>query len=192
MEKVSFEQIEQFLEGSDPQQYIIGIESSYSENLVYLIINDPETGKRIEPHKFKPFVWVKEEVVKRLYGGNSRKIQEVAKKYNISFKKLRTLTEDGDEPERMANGYKYLVTITGHGYSKLQEFFRNGGVDARHEDDKKLFTSFFRASNIRNLPGTGLGLVVVKYFLDLHKGYIDVASKLNEGSSFIISIPTTL
>ena len=142
MEKVSFEQIEQFLEGSDPQQYIVGIESSYSENLVYLIINDPETGKRIEPHKFKPFVWVKEEVVKRLYGGNRRKIQEVAKKNNIRFKKLRTLTDDGDEPERMANGYKYLVTITGHGYSKLQEFFRNGGVDARHEDNKKLFTSF--------------------------------------------------
>lgn len=142
MEKVSFEQIEQFLEGSDPQQYIVGIESSYSENLVYLIINDPETGKRIEPHKFKPFVWVKEEVVKRLYGGNRRKIQEVAKKNNIRFKKLRTLTEDGEEPERMANGYKYLVTINGHGYSKLQEFFRNGGVDARHEDNKKLFTSF--------------------------------------------------
>jgi len=142
MEKVSFEQIEQFLEGSDPQQYIVGIESSYSENLVYLIINDPETGKRIEPHKFKPFVWVKEEVVKRLYGGNRRKIQEVAKKYNIRFKKLRTLTEDGDEPERMANGYKYIVTITGSGYSKLQEFFKLGNVDPRHEDNKKLFTSF--------------------------------------------------
>ena len=40
MEKVNFEQIEQFLEGSDPQQYIVGIESSYSENLVYLIINN--------------------------------------------------------------------------------------------------------------------------------------------------------
>lgn len=66
------------------------------------------------------------------------------------------------------------------------------GIGIPHEDLEKLFTSFFRASNIRNLPGTGLGLVVVKYFLDLHKGYIDVASKVNEGSSFIISIPTTL
>jgi PAS domain S-box-containing protein len=66
------------------------------------------------------------------------------------------------------------------------------GIGIPDEDLEKLFTSFFRASNIRNLPGTGLGLVVVKYFLDLHKGYIDVASKLNEGSSFIISIPTTL
>ena len=55
-----------------------------------------------------------------------------------------------------------------------------------------LFTSFFRASNIRNLPGTGLGLVVVKYFLDLHKGHIDVRSVVNQGSSFIITIPTTL
>lgn len=142
MEKLSFEEIEQFLEGSDPQQYIVGIESSYSENLVYLIINDPETGKRIEPHKFKPFLWVKNEVVKRLFNGDKRRLQEVAKKNNIRFKKLRTLDDNGDEPERMSNGYKYLVTINGQGYSALQDFFRHGGVDPRHEDNRKLFTAF--------------------------------------------------
>ena len=53
---VSFEIIEQFLEGKDPQKYIIGIESSYRDNTVDLIINDPETGKRIEKHSYKPFV----------------------------------------------------------------------------------------------------------------------------------------
>lgn len=66
------------------------------------------------------------------------------------------------------------------------------GIGIPTEDLQKLFTSFFRASNIRNLPGTGLGLVVVKYFLDLHKGSIDVRSKVNEGSSFIITLPTNL
>lgn len=142
IEKVSFEVIEQFLEGSDSQEYIVGIESSYSENIVYLIINDPETGKRIEKHKFKPFMWVKEEVLKRIYGGNRRKIQEISRKNNINFKKLRTLDDNGDEPERMSNGYKYLVTVTGQGYSVLQDFFRNGGVDPRHEDNRKLFTAF--------------------------------------------------
>lgn len=66
------------------------------------------------------------------------------------------------------------------------------GIGIPPNDIEKLFTSFFRASNIRNLPGTGLGLVVVKYFLDLHSGHIDVFSKLNEGSSFVLTLPTTL
>ncbi len=124
MGKVSFDVIEKFLEGNDPQKYIVGIETTYSDNFVYLIINDPDTGKRIEKHKFKPFLWVKAEAIKRLFNGDRRKRQEVSKKYNITFKTMQTLTDDGEEPERMVNGYKYLVTINGHGYDKLQDFFR--------------------------------------------------------------------
>lgn len=36
---------------------------------------------------------------------------------------------------------------------------------------------------------TGLGLSIIKYFVDLHSGVIDVESKPNEGTEFIISIP---
>ena len=57
-QKVSFEEIEEFLEGRDPQKYIVSIEASYHENFVSLIINDPDTGKRIEQHSFQPFVWL--------------------------------------------------------------------------------------------------------------------------------------
>ncbi len=69
---------------------------------------------------------------------------------------------------------------------------RDYGIGIPEKDQTKLFTSFFRASNISNLPGTGLGLVVVKYFLDLHGGFIDVKSTQNKGSSFLIKIPTNL
>jgi len=66
------------------------------------------------------------------------------------------------------------------------------GIGIPQKDQVKLFTSFFRASNISNLPGTGLGLVVVKYFLDLHNGTIIVNSTENNGSSFLITIPSNL
>ncbi len=66
------------------------------------------------------------------------------------------------------------------------------GIGIPQKDQAKLFTSFFRASNIVNLPGTGLGLVVVKYFLDLHNGSIQVNSIENSGSSFLITIPSNL
>lgn len=79
-----------------------------------------------------------------------------------------------------------------HRDSFIKIEIKDYGIGIPPEDLEKLFTSFFRASNIRNLPGTGLGLVVVKYFLDLHKGHIDVRSVINQGSSFIITIPTTL
>ncbi len=69
---------------------------------------------------------------------------------------------------------------------------RDYGIGIPEKDQAKLFTSFFRASNISNLPGTGLGLVVVKYFLDLHGGTIDVKSTQNKGSSFLIKIPSNL
>ena len=79
-----------------------------------------------------------------------------------------------------------------HRESFIKIEIKDYGIGIPPEDIEKLFTSFFRASNIRKLPGTGLGLVVVKYFLDLHKGHIDVKSKINQGTSFIITIPTTL
>lgn len=88
---------------------------------------------------------------------------------------------------------KKLIDVNvDHRESFIKIEIKDYGIGIPAEDLEKLFTSFFRASNIRNLPGTGLGLVVVKYFLDLHKGHIDVKSKINEGSSFIITIPTTL
>ncbi len=69
---------------------------------------------------------------------------------------------------------------------------RDYGIGIPEKDQSKLFTSFFRASNIGNLPGTGLGLVVVKYFIDLHGGTIEVKSTQNKGSSFLIHIPTNV
>lgn len=83
------------------------------------------------------------------------------------------------------------IIIEGKGHFVKIEV-KDYGIGIPPNDIEKLFTSFFRASNIRNLPGTGLGLVVVKYFLDLHSGHIDVFSKLNEGSSFVLTLPTTL
>ena len=49
--------IERFLEGRDPQKYIVGIEPDYMKPLMHLIIHDPEKGKSIKSFKYKPFLW---------------------------------------------------------------------------------------------------------------------------------------
>ena len=68
----SVDDIKEYLEGYDEQKYIVGVESSYYENKVYLIIHDPETGKRIEKHKFTPFLWMKSLDLTKLYGGDRK------------------------------------------------------------------------------------------------------------------------
>ena len=46
-EIISQEVIEEFLNGSDPEKYIVGIEYEYKTNTIYKIIQDPEKGKII-------------------------------------------------------------------------------------------------------------------------------------------------
>ena len=74
--KVSFEEIESFLVGRDPQKYIVGIEATYYENFVSLIINDPEKGKYIEKHTLTSFLWMKHEVVDLIYNGDRSLIKK--------------------------------------------------------------------------------------------------------------------
>ena len=63
------------------------------------------------------------------------------------------------------------------------------GIGIYKEDIAKLFTSFSRGSNVANIPGTGIGLVVVKYFVNQHNGSVSIKSKVNNGTIFSIKIP---
>jgi len=66
------------------------------------------------------------------------------------------------------------------------------GLGISTQDQEQLFTSFFRSANVVNIQGSGLGLHIVKRYLELMNGSIDLKSKINEGTTFTISIPTNL
>jgi PAS domain S-box-containing protein len=63
------------------------------------------------------------------------------------------------------------------------------GLGIPDDDQKNLFTPFFRASNIGNIHGTGLGLPLVKHVVDRHGGKIWFESRLNAGTTFYIQLP---
>ncbi|GHN00299.1 hypothetical protein WSM22_17880 [Cytophagales bacterium WSM2-2] len=63
------------------------------------------------------------------------------------------------------------------------------GIGIAPEDQKHLFERFFRASNSGNIQGTGLGLNIVKRYVDLLDGRITFESEFGKGSKFTISIP---
>lgn len=139
--KIAPEIIENFLHGSNPKKYVVGVEASYGEPYVHLIINDPDTGKRIEKHPYKPFLWFKDEVSDILFGGKKMKAREMAQKYGVRTKRLRISDEDGEVPKRLANGYRYMATCT-ESYNRLVQFFREGGIDIFDKKYSKLFFMF--------------------------------------------------
>ncbi|MBD0375264.1 MAG: PAS domain-containing sensor histidine kinase [Flavisolibacter sp.] len=63
------------------------------------------------------------------------------------------------------------------------------GIGIPEEDQKHLFTSFFRGRNALNIQGTGLGLHIVKRYTDLLGGTIDLQSSLGKGTTITITFP---
>jgi PAS domain S-box-containing protein len=63
------------------------------------------------------------------------------------------------------------------------------GIGIGKEDQEHLFTSFFRAANALNIQGTGLGLHIVRRYVDLLGGEVALTSELNKGTTIIFSIP---
>ncbi len=63
------------------------------------------------------------------------------------------------------------------------------GIGIAEEDQQHLFSSFFRGANATNIQGTGLGLHIVKRYIDLMGGSVQLKSKLDEGTTIILTIP---
>jgi hypothetical protein len=66
------------------------------------------------------------------------------------------------------------------------------GIGIPEEEQIHLFSSFFRASNTISHHGTGLGLGIVKQFIEIHNGNVSIESKVNEGCKVMITIPKTI
>lgn len=125
---------ELFLEGSDPQKYIVSVESTYYDNYVHLIIHDPKNGKFIEKHKFRPFLWMKKFNYRQLYKGNRKEINTKMREYGIEIEELTYKDADGDTVDRLENGYIYIVH-TDQSYTRLLEFFKRGGLNPTDNRD---------------------------------------------------------
>jgi PAS domain S-box-containing protein len=63
------------------------------------------------------------------------------------------------------------------------------GIGMSEEDQRHLFEQFFRAKNAINIQGTGLGLNIVKKYVELMRGTIACTSELNKGTTFTVSFP---
>jgi PAS domain S-box-containing protein len=69
---------------------------------------------------------------------------------------------------------------------------RDEGLGIPIEEQEYLFTRFFRAHNVEHIQGTGLGLTIVKRYLELMEGSIQFESSPGRGTTFSISFPRKL
>jgi signal transduction histidine kinase len=71
----------------------------------------------------------------------------------------------------------------------LKIAIQDEGMGIPTEEQPQLFTRFFRARNALNLPGTGLGLHIVKHYTELMGGRITFESQPDAGSTFYLELP---
>lgn len=66
---------------------------------------------------------------------------------------------------------------------------KDNGIGIKEENLSKIFDKFYQEDESHYSEGSGLGLAIVKKIVELHKGKIEVKSKIGEGTSFIVVIP---
>lgn len=69
---------------------------------------------------------------------------------------------------------------------------RDYGIGIPNHDLQFMFQSFFRASNVENIPGTGLGMAIVKLFTEMHGGTVSIDSKINVGTTVTLKLPNRI
>jgi PAS domain S-box-containing protein len=76
-----------------------------------------------------------------------------------------------------------------HESGKLRIVIKDEGIGISQADQALLFQTFFRGKNAQNIQGTGLGLNIVKQYLALLRGTIQIQSELDKGTSVSVCIP---
>lgn len=173
---ISSEVVEHFLNGSDPQEYIVAVEANYHEPEVTLITNNPNDGKKtLKKHKYKPFLWFKHLVTEQLYGGKKIKIIDACNKFGVKITALKVNDDNGHIPKRMEDGYRYLATCS-KSYNHLVNFFREGGLDVFNKEYSKLFMMFSPAEQFLIQTGKRLFKGMNDYD-DLHRLQFDLETE---------------
>jgi len=137
----------------------------FSEELVEEIQATFKKGQKITyTHTGKTDVYIDKQMLKNIL-------------YNLISNASKYSPEDSIiEFTTVLNKTGLTITVTDHGM---------GIPDA---DQMHLFERFFRAKNVTNIQGTGLGLNIVKRYADLINGKVSFISKEGKGTSFTISI----
>lgn len=95
----------------------------------------------------------------------------------------------------ISNAIKYspyggqIQFLCTHSAEEIVFRVQDQGIGIPLDDQSKLFKSFYRASNVERIPGSGLGLSIVKEYVELHGGLIELESYVGQGTAITVTIP---
>lgn len=99
---------------------------------------------------------------------------ENAIKYSLDNSRILVSTEEVDET--------LIIQVADH------------GIGIPDEALPHVFSKFYRSLEVKNssVKGSGLGLYLAKYFVELHQGTLSVESEIDKGSTFTVKLPMVL
>jgi PAS domain S-box-containing protein len=141
------------------------------------IVDDAVSSSRLSAERQKVSLSSETQPVPGLWGDSSRLGQVVD---NLLTNAIKFSPEGGEV------GVK-LGRQNGHALIEVSDT----GMGIPPEDARRLFERLYRASGATDLhiPGTGLGLTIVKAIVDAHGGTIDVQSSEGCGTTFSVGLP---
>ena len=153
--------------------------------------------------KPKIILWIKAGLIREAAG--SLKTQFGSKKQKVKLSVDKGLPPVQGNPDRLiqvltnllSNAHKYTpeggritITTTAEGDS-LRIEVKDTGIGMTADEQKGLFTKFYRADNeeTRTVPGTGLGLWITRSIVEMHGGEIKIESRKGQGTQVSFSLP---
>ena len=96
---------------------------------------------------------------------------------------------DGTSSTNRITDHTYTVSTESRFVAMLSVTDQGVGIPA--DDLERIFERFQRATNVRSIAGTGIGLSGVRRIVELHGGSITVDSVEGQGSTFTVCLPLT-
>ena len=79
--------------------------------------------------------------------------------------------------------------MTARAESNIDIGVRNSGPPIPEREQSRLFERFYRGLHAHQVPGTGMGLAIVRQIAQAHGGTLTVTSSSDQGTEFKMSLP---
>jgi PAS domain S-box-containing protein len=147
-------------------------------------------------------VWLDENILRHILGNllsNAVKYSSVGQPVKLEVRRV----DDGPQPNggpRNRPGRRPALRVAGcpepeggpdlSAETHLEFKVTDSGIGIPAADMAKLYQTFHRAANVGNRPGTGMGLTIVKQFVELHRGTIRFESQEGKGTTVWVELPS--
>ncbi|MBC8984527.1 GHKL domain-containing protein [Pedobacter sp. N36a] len=119
--------------------------------------------------------------------GTLPKVECMPGKINQVFMNLISNAIQAIKGKEVSNTEEQLSISTWQEGEEVKISIKDSGSGMTEEVKQKIFEPFFTTKDVGE--GTGLGLSIVFRIIENHRGHIDVVTKVNQGTEFIITLP---